>query len=546
MSYKALYRKWRPMIFEEVMGQEEVISTIKAQIRSNSIPHAYLFTGTRGTGKTSTAKILSRAINCLNPVDCNPCNECSICKGILDESILDIIEIDAASNNGVDDIRELRENVKYPPATAKNKVYIIDEVHMLSSGAFNALLKTLEEPPKNVIFILATTEPHKIPATILSRCQKFDFKRIDSETTLKLCLKICDSMEISYEESAINLIVKNSDGSARDALSLLDRVINGTERHITYDDTLKLLGIVVDDFLVKITDFLIEKDSKNIFISIEEFFQSGKNLNYFIKRLVYHFRNLLMGKSGVELENILNESSNYTENVKRQSQKFSTNEIIRIIDITSRLEGELKYSSQGRIAFEVAMAKIMNPIFDDSEGGLLSRIEKLEKQIKEGNFTFSNSYREDPKKKEKDNAEIKNDDIENNDFKKVVNSSKSEDFINIKNSWENLLTSIKERSVKIHAFAIEGTPVSVEEGKFILGFEDCFGFHVEMLLRPENKRIVEEVLSQKIGKSLMLECEFLSNIKEENSKDEEESKIDDVSKINEFFSEMSDKIEIIE
>jgi DNA polymerase-3 subunit gamma/tau len=424
---------------------------------------------------------------------------------------------------------------------------------MLSSGAFNALLKTLEEPPKNVIFILATTEPHKIPATILSRCQKFDFKRIDSETTLKLCLKICDSMEVSYEESAINLIVKNSDGSARDALSLLDRVINGTGRHITYEDTLKLLGIVVDEFLVKITDFLIEKDSKSIFVSIEEFFQSGKNLNYFIKRLVYHFRNLLMGKSGVELENILNESLSYTENVRRQSQKFSTNEIIRIIDITSKLEGELKYSSQGRIAFEVAMAKIMNPVFDDSEGGLLSRIEKLEKKIKEGNFISSNSYKESSKVKvnekekckEEEGSESKNNGVENHEFKKVVKASKSEDFINIKNSWENVLTSIKEKSVKVHAFAIEGTPVSLEDGKFILGFEDCFGFHVEMLLRPENKRVVEEVISQKIGKTLILECEFLSNIKEENSK-EEEYEVDDVSKITEFFSEMSDTIEIIE
>jgi len=419
---------------------------------------------------------------------------------------------------------------------------------MLSSGAFNALLKTLEEPPQNVIFILATTEPHKIPATILSRCQKFDFKRIDSESTWKICSKICDSMEISYEEAAINLIIKNSDGSARDALSLLDRVISGTENHITYQSTLKLLGIVVDEFLVKITDFLILKDSKSIFFTIEEFFQSGKNLNYFIKRLAYHFRNLLMAKSGVNLQDVLNESLNYIEEVRRQSQEFSINEIIRIIDIVSRLEGQLKYSSQGRIAFEVAMAKIMNPIFDGSNESLLSRIEKLEKTMKEGSVSIV-AKAGSGSSQIKDNHESINEkedkDQKKSEFNKIVRSSKSQDFIEIKNSWENILTAVRERNVKVHAFVIEGTPVSIENGKFILGFEDCFGFHVEMLLRPENKKIVEEILSNKIGKNVILECEFLSNIKEDDSK-EEEYETDDVAKINEFFSEMSDKIEIIE
>ncbi|HQA57033.1 MAG TPA: DNA polymerase III subunit gamma/tau, partial [Acetivibrio sp.] len=260
MAYLALYRKWRPLVFEDVVEQEHVVKTLRNSINTGRIAHAYLFSGTRGTGKTTMAKIFSRAVNCLNPKDGDPCNECEICKGILNGSLLDVIEIDAASNNGVDNVRELRDEVVYTPSKAKYKVYIIDEVHMLSTGAFNALLKTLEEPPSHVIFILATTEPHKLPATILSRCQRFDFRRISVDSIAKRIEYIAGESGVDIKEDASRLIAKLSDGALRDAISILDQCISLGNKELTYEDVLKVVGLVTDTFIVEVVDNIKNQD----------------------------------------------------------------------------------------------------------------------------------------------------------------------------------------------------------------------------------------------------------------------------------------------
>ena len=274
--HKALYRAYRPQNFEDVVGQEHIIRTLKNQIENNNVGHAYLFSGTRGTGKTSTAKIFARAVNCENSTNQEPCNECEVCKDILNDNIMDVVEIDAASNNSVDDIRELRENVKYSPTKAKYKVYIIDEVHMLSQGAFNALLKTLEEPPSYIIFILATTEPHKIPATILSRCQRFDFKRVTVKDMTARMQKICNEENIVVEDKALNLVARNSQGALRDALSILDQCISFGDNKIEYKDVVELLGTVNVEQLFELAKCIIEQDTRQSLQILNEFVIWGK------------------------------------------------------------------------------------------------------------------------------------------------------------------------------------------------------------------------------------------------------------------------------
>ena len=289
--HKALYRVYRPKTFGDVVGQEHIVKTLKNQIKNNNIGHAYLFSGTRGTGKTSTAKIFARAVNCLNPINEEPCNECEICIDTLNDNIMDIVEIDAASNNSVDDIRELRESVKYTPSKAKYKVYIIDEVHMLSQGAFNALLKTLEEPPSYVIFILATTEPHKIPATILSRCQRFDFKRVSSKDIASRMSYICKKENIEAEEKALSLIARNSQGALRDALSILDQCMSFGNEKIEYNDVIELLGTVNIDELFELSQSIIDENTKKSLEILNEFIIWGKDIRNLINDLIDHFRN---------------------------------------------------------------------------------------------------------------------------------------------------------------------------------------------------------------------------------------------------------------
>lgn len=386
MSYTALYRKWRPLVFEDVVEQEHVVKTIKNTVKSERIGHAYLFCGTRGTGKTTMAKIFARAINCLNTKDGNPCNECEICRGILSDSILDVVEIDAASNNSVDNIREIRDEVVYAPSQARYKVYIIDEVHMLSAGAFNALLKTLEEPPAHVVFILATTDPHKLPATILSRCQRFDFKKITPGSIAERVRVIAGASGITLENDAAMLIARLADGAMRDALSILDQCISMGSTVITHQDVLDVIGIVSDDFISEIVDYIKDKNVEGLVNGVERLSSNGRDILRFASDLVMYFRNLLLCKITNNPEDIIDVSRQYLENMKQQAEAFTNDRIIAIIKELSAFESQLKYALNQRVFLEVMLISISVGSTGQStdNNDLADRIADLENALRAG------------------------------------------------------------------------------------------------------------------------------------------------------------------
>ena len=338
LMYQALDRKFRPKTIDQLLDQNHITTTLKHQIEKGNIGHAYLFSGTRGTGKTSAAKIFSRAVNCLNLQDGNPCNECDSCKGILDETIMDVIEMDAASNNSVDDVRDLRDKVIYPPSRTKYKVYIIDEVHMLSKGAFNALLKTLEEPPKHLIFILATTEPERLPQTILSRCQRFDFKRITNDHIISNLKAIADKLNIEIEQKALSLIARNSDGALRDAQSLLDQCISFNEGIITYENATKILGITNEDLIFNMVNDILEKSLEKTLQTIDDIIQNGKDIHQFIKDLTYHFRNLMVVKVSDSPQEIMETED--LDGIISQSINMELEYILKSVEILTLAEAD--------------------------------------------------------------------------------------------------------------------------------------------------------------------------------------------------------------
>ncbi len=388
MSYVALYRKFRPAEFSEVKGQEHIVTTLQNQIKANRIGHAYLFCGTRGTGKTSIAKIFAKAVNCESPVDGSPCGECATCRSIAAGTSMNVIEIDAASNNGVDNIREIRENVAYSPTEGKYKVYIIDEVHMLSIGAFNALLKTLEEPPEYVIFILATTEAHKIPITILSRCQRYDFKRITAET---ICDRLTDLMNreaVEVEEKALRYIAKAADGSMRDALSLLDQCIAFyLGKKLTYDNVLEVLGALDTDVYSSLLRKIIKKDIPAVMSDVESIVMQGRELSQFVNEFIHYLRNLMFVQSADHLEDFLEVSSENLAQLKEEAKMIDAESLMRYIRVFSELSGQIKYSTQKRVLTEVALIKLCKPQMEQTYDSLLERLKAIEHQLENGVIT---------------------------------------------------------------------------------------------------------------------------------------------------------------
>ncbi len=505
MAYMALYRKWRPRVFEDVVGQDHITQTLRNQIKNNNVAHAYLFCGTRGTGKTSTAKIFAKAVNCMAPINFSPCNECEICMGIQSETMMDVIEIDAASNNGVDDIRELRENVKYPPTKGKYKVYIIDEVHMLSTGAFNALLKTLEEPPHFVIFILATTEPHKIPATILSRCQRFDFKRVKETEMVGNLAFICRETGIDIEESALKLIARNADGGMRDAQSLLDQCIAYTQGKISYDDVIGVLGTVNDAFIFELVDRIAAGDAKAAMEAVEGLVAAGKDIHQFIKDLIHHYRNLMMTKVAENLEGIVNLSKESIERLKDQGKQLENHSIIRAIHVMSETEVDAKWSTQPRILLEVAIIKLCQPAYDQSIEGLVDRIHALEKSIQSGNIKVS--YVEEVKDKEstgkiQEKAEEEKESPEPAQELPV----KAVNFEALERLWDAILKEIRKKRVSVHAVLMEGRPVGVDRNALLIAFKDGYGFHKEATGNSPNKEFIEGVIGEVLGQKISIKC----------------------------------------
>ncbi len=440
MSYTALYRKFRPNDFSEVKGQDHIVKTLSNQIKLGRIGHAYLFTGTRGTGKTSIAKIMAKAVNCENPTEKGPCNECAMCKAITSQSSMNVIEMDAASNNGVENIREIVEAVQYSPAEGKYKVYIIDEVHMLSVGAFNALLKTLEEPPSYVIFILATTEVHKIPITILSRCQRYDFHRISIDTVAEQLKHLTDVENVEAEEKALRYIAKTADGSMRDGLSLLDQCIAFyLGEKLTYDKVLEVLGAVDTDVFYRLLTSVIEGDVKSSIGIIEEIVINGRELTWFINEFTWYLRNLLLvSTSADDCEDMIEMSSDNLKLLKEQSERISADTLVRYIRILSELSGTLKYANQKRVLTEIGIIKLCKPEMESDISSIKDRIRRIELQLQSGKYVSVESASAQNIEVQHNNPinEVKEEEV-------ILPSALTEDARLVAENWSDIIENLE-------------------------------------------------------------------------------------------------------
>ena len=373
-------RKFRPTKFSDVVGQEHISRTLKNAISGGRIHHAYLFCGPRGVGKTTSARIYAKAVNCLNPVEGEPCNECSSCKAILDSRSMDVIEIDGASNNSVDDIRKLRENSKYPPSVGKYKIYIIDEVHMLSTSAFNALLKTLEEPPPHLLFVFATTESHKVPATIISRCQRFDFRRMEIKDIVSQLAFIAEKEGVIIDEESMVAIAKKADGSMRDSQSIFDQVIAFCGKNVTYKDMSSALHLVDEEFFFEISSAVINKDHKKMLSIAHDVNERGYDMRETLQGLLEHYRNLITVKI-TGTTDLLQSSQAFKENYKNEAEKFSQNDLLRLMSLTSNYDKDLRHTSQPSIKFELALLQMasLDPVKNISE--LLTAVGEIKKKV---------------------------------------------------------------------------------------------------------------------------------------------------------------------
>ena len=476
-KYQALYRKWRPMTFDDVVGQNHITETLKHELASEKIGHAYLFCGTRGTGKTTTAKIFSRAVNCENPKDGEPCNVCDTCKGIIDGRIMDVYEMDAASNNGVDAIRNLREEVIYTPAGCKYKVYIIDEVHMLTIQAFNDLLKTLEEPPEHALFILATTEPQKIPQTILSRCQRYDFKRIGVDDIAGRLKKVAAAEGINATEDALELIAEIGDGSMRDALSVLDRC-SAFGEELRRENVSEIVGIVDERVLFDITEDVISNNVSGAIAKLDGLLNMGKDVLTFFEDYIEHLRSVLLCNECEKPEKVLEKSPEAIEKYKSQAEKLTATQLIYGITVLNEYHGRAKSMAIPRIAAEVALIKFCKPKYSSEVDALNARIEKLEQLVGRGAAAVqlpeikSEAVHHD---KNPDappwNVQSENKDIDSSQKKEEPKSATSTEINNMAwDMWPEALEAIKQSSKRLYMYlykaevTLNGDTVDIEVG----------------------------------------------------------------------------------
>jgi len=513
LAYTALYRKWRPKTFDDIIGQEHVTTTLKNQIANDRIAHAYLLCGTRGTGKTSTAKVMAKALNCLNPKDGNPCNECEMCKKISQGLAIDVTELDAASNNGIDKIRDIIDDTKYPPQEGRYKIYIMDEVHMLSVGAVNAFLKTLEEPPENVIFILATTDPQKLPITILSRCQRFDFKRISIKDLTERLRTIVTAQGVLADDKSLDLIARVSDGAARDALSILDQAISMGDGSVNYDNLIEMLGLVTNEYLFDITSAIIEKNVEKAMVVIEKVVFAGKDMYLFIKDLVEHYRNLLMLKVTSNPQEVLDMSLENIKLLDEQSKRIRVEEIMRDIRILQEAEGNAKLSKQARLYLELAAIKMCKIEYDTSNEVILTRINKLEEAIKNGSITVVQGNKTESLQKNnnlrnnvvnsgnnierKPKIQEKNSSLENSNS---LGKSKTSD---VQRAWKDVLETFKSRrAMIIFASIVTGKVVDCTDGVVTIKYDAQYSFNKQRLEKPENIKVINEVFSEVMRENL--------------------------------------------
>jgi DNA polymerase III subunit gamma/tau len=521
MAHIALYRTWRPQSFQDMVGQKHIVQTLQNSLREGRYSHAYLFNGPRGTGKTSAAKILAKAVNCLNGPSIEPCNRCDACIRITDGAVMDVVEIDAASNRGVEEIRDIRDKVKYAPTEVRHKVYIIDEVHMLTTEAFNALLKTLEEPPAHVMFILATTEPHKLPATIISRCQRFDFRRVALEEQVERIEQVCREEQIEIEKEAAAFIARLSDGGMRDALSLLDQIIAFSGSRVTYQEVLSITGGMASDQFEKLVDAIMNKDVGGVLQLVESLMQEGKSADKCMENLIYYFRDLLLVKmvpgSGAVTERITD-----VERFSAVASRFSSEALIAMIDTLNYYQTEMKYSVQPQTLLEVALMKLCSqsgaapaaasspqaaaaPAQDGLVGQLMNRIQRLEEQLvqlmKNGVAPAAGSSGSVSSPARSAPAPA----VSKKSIEKLDSYMKGRDdpaFKTILGQWSQLLGRVKEQKITVHAWLVDGEPVSIADGNVLVAFKSAM--HRETTEKPANKQLIEQVMSELFGQSYRL------------------------------------------
>ncbi len=496
MSYTALYRKFRPGEFDEVKGQEHIVTTLRNQIQTDRIGHAYLFCGTRGTGKTTVAKILAKAVNCQNPVNGNPCNECEICQKINRQASMNVIEIDAASNNGVGNVRDIIEEVQYSPAEGRYKVYIIDEVHMLSTGAFNALLKTLEEPPSYVIFILATTEPHKIPVTIHSRCQRYDFRRISIGTIEARLRELVDKEQVQAEEKALRYVAKTADGSMRDALSLLDQCIAfylGQE--LTYEKVLDVLGAVDTAVYSKMFRYVVSQDVIGCIGLVEEMMMAGRDLNQFISEFIWYLRGLMLADASGNGAGLLDVSQEQLAQMLEEGEMVDVEVLMRYIHILSDLSNQIRYASQKRVLVEVTLIKLCKPQMDETQDftTLSSRLAAVERQLEQGIPAAGkgSSPQAEPETGQKEPEKPK-----------ILPKALPEDIQEVIKRWEEILRAYGQPGANMLA---QAKKVVSEQGGLLLQFTDKLNEDFFLQNEGQELQCLKELIQNLLGKEVEVE-----------------------------------------
>lgn len=503
MSYMALYRKFRPNEFEDVKGQDAIVRTLKNQIEADRIGHAYLFCGTRGTGKTTVAKIFAKAVNCEHPVDGSPCGECAVCKAIAAGNSMNVIEIDAASNNGVDNIREIREEVAYRPTEGRYKVYIIDEVHMLSAGAFNALLKTLEEPPSYVIFILATTESHKIPVTIQSRCQRYDFHRISIDTIAGRLRELMEKEQIPVEEKALRYVAKAGDGSMRDALSLLDQCIAfylGQE--LTFDKVLEVLGTVDTEVFSKLLRKVLEQDVTSCIHILEDLLVNGKELGQFVNDFTWYLRNLLLVKTSEDAEEVLDVSSENLKALQEESQLIDTDTLMRYIRVLSELSNNLRNATQKRVLVEVGLIKLCKPAMETNLDSVLDRIRVLEEQMEKG-IPMAAVQSLPGYAGMNDGIPVQPTQAAPSAPEKKPEKAAPEDLQRIKENWKNIVMQTQGMFKTFLTTAVPKYNGNTGENKLYVEFSNDLA--QTCVDDPDKKQLLEDLILQMTGKTVEVE-----------------------------------------
>lgn len=506
MAYQALYRVYRPQSFKDVVGQQHIIKTLQNALVQEKFSHAYLFSGPRGTGKTTAAKILAKAVNCEKAPIAEPCNECATCRGITDGSISDVIEIDAASNNGVDEIRDIRDKVKYAPSAVRYKVYIIDEVHMLSIGAFNALLKTLEEPPAHVIFILATTEPHKIPLTIISRCQRFDFKRISPEDIVYRMKEVLGSEELEVSEDALYEIAKASEGGMRDALSLLDQSISYSTDKVSLEDVLSITGAVSQSFIVKIVQAIFNKNIVEALDSVESLIKNGKDPARFVEDLIFYYRDVLLYQASEENAYLL-EKAAVNEEFKELSSKMDSAFIYKVIAELNQTQQEMKWSNHPRVLLEVALVKLAQSSTNQESAlpyqDILQKMNQMEaelQQLKEKGIQVDHTAQAVQTEKKQTRQSRSQYKTPVGKVNEVLKNATRQNLETIKRSWAQVLDTLKQQNKASHAALLSNSePVASSDQSFILKFK--YEIHCKMASENNNnvRDNLENILYTLIG-----------------------------------------------